>query len=182
MFERIITLQCILLQKRIPTQLSSLQASPDFLPFPILFLTFQFSPVFRAHLLKLQPKRRHLEGPQLDFRLAMRPRDFIAVVFQQIASGQLLHGQRALQDASRFPAQALVDAHDDAVAVPLRQLPSRDIGVVFAALDAVEDQGRRTGQGDAAQERSGGGGDRGAGGRGKDAEGVVEVVGGTDGP
>lgn len=130
--------------------------------------------------LQQQPKSRHLKRPQLNLDLPTLPPQFLPIILQQIRLTDLLHPQRALQHAAALPAQALVDPYDHAPAFALGELAARDVGVVFAALDGVEDQGGGAGEGDGVEE--GGGGAEGGGGRGRvDLHWVVKVVGCPDG-
>ena len=59
-----------------------------------------------------------------------------------------------MYNAPRDTAQAVVNAQDDAAALPLRQLAARHILVVLAALDAVQDQGVGSAQPNGVEDRS----------------------------
>ncbi len=126
-----------------------------------------------------QPKRRHLKRPQLNMRGPIHPNHTLPVILQHITPHTTLHIQPTPQHPPCPPAQTLIHPHNHTPALSLRQLPPADIIVVFAALDAVEDESWGTGQGDGAEE-GGGGGECGRGMR-VEAHRVVEVIRGADG-
>ena len=102
---------------------------------------------------KLQPKRSNLKSPQLNTHLAiLRHYQLLPIILQQISNPHPLHIKASLDRPPRLPTQAFVNPDNDAPALPLRQLATRHVLVVFPALDAVEDQRRRSSELNAREE------------------------------
>ena len=102
----------------------------------------EYRPV--ASVSQPQPERGHFKRPQLDIRSVLPVHlHFVAIVLQQIRLGDLLHLEPLLVPLDPPPslsAQAVVDAQNDAAAVGSGgKFAARDVSVILATLDGVED-------------------------------------------
>lgn len=110
-----------------------------------LITTLNLLPLPPQPMSELQSKSGHLKSPQLDITLqhpiptSIRPTN-LAIILKNVTLPDLLHRQAGLDGAPTLPAHGLIDAENDAPPLALSQLSTRDILVIFAALDAVEDQ------------------------------------------
>lgn len=90
---------------------------------------------------QLQPKSSNLKSPQLNPNPLIHNLQTLLIILQNVSLPNLLNLQARLNGAPSLTTQALVDAKDDASALTLGELTTRDILVVFTALDGVEDEG-----------------------------------------
>ena len=96
--------------------------------------------------LQLQPKSCHLKHP--DLNLDSLPiacgLDLIFIILEYVTLRDFLHRQNSpLQYPLALPTHRIIHSAHHAPALPLRQLTTANILVIFATLDGVDNKVRR---------------------------------------
>jgi hypothetical protein len=103
--------------------------------------------IYYTGTLQLESVRRNLKRAQfnlhgeLAFLLSLRGRQLLLIVLENVRLPDIFDGQAGMDGPAALATKRLVYTEDDAPATTLRKLAARDVLVILATLDGVEDEG-----------------------------------------